>query len=67
MHQKAAALIYGIVSSHGFPDGNKLTALYLVELLVKRRGYEFIEDDMIVVETITSVAQGKTSYEELAV
>ena len=59
-------LVHGIVSNHGFADGNKRTALCLVELLVQRSGYEFIEDDEVVAETITSVARGELSYEELA-
>ena len=66
IHQKAAALLHGIISSHGFVDGNKRTALYLVELMVERSGYEFVEDDMVVVEVITSVARGETTYEDLA-
>lgn len=47
-------------------DGNKRTALYLVELMVQRSDYEFVEDDMEIVDTIKSVARGETSYEELA-
>ena len=59
-------MVHGIVSNHGFADGNKRTALYLVELLAQRSGYEFVEDDEVVADTITSVAQGETGYEELA-
>ena len=59
-------LVHGIVSNHGFADGNKRTALYLVELLVQRSDYDFIEDDEVVAETITSVARGEISYEDLA-
>lgn len=66
IHQKAAALLHGIVTNHGFSDGNKRTALYLVELLAERSGYEFVEDDMVIADTITSVAQGETGYDELA-
>ncbi|MDE0205152.1 MAG: type II toxin-antitoxin system death-on-curing family toxin [Candidatus Tectomicrobia bacterium] len=66
IYQKAAALLHGIVSNHGFVDGNKRTALYLVELMVQRSDYEFVEDDMEIVDTIKSVARGETSYEELA-
>ena len=54
------------MSNHGFADGNKRTALYLVELLAQRSGYEFVEDDEVVADTITSVARGETGYEELA-
>ena len=59
-------LVHGIVSNHGFADGNKRTALYLLELLVQRSGYEFVEDDEVVTETITSVARGDISHEDLA-
>ena len=55
-----------MVSNHGFSDGNKRTALYLVELLIQRSGYEFVADDEVVVETITSVARGEIGYEKLA-
>ena len=50
----------------GLLDGNKRTALYLVELLVQRSGYEFVEDDVVIADTITSVARGEMDYEELA-
>ena len=66
IHQKAAALVHGIVSNHGFTDGNKRTALFLVELLVQRSGYVFIENDDVVADTITSVARGEIGYEKLA-
>lgn len=65
-HQNAAALLYGIATSHGFSDGNKHTALYLFELLATRSSYKFVEDDMVVADLITSVAQGETGYNELA-
>ena len=58
--------MHGIVCNHGFADGNKRTALYLVELLVQRSGYEFVEDDEVIADTITDVARGETSYEVLA-
>ena len=66
IHQKAAALLHGIVTNHGFSDGNKRTAFYLVELLATRSGYEFVEDDTVAADLITGVAQGETGYDELA-
>ena len=36
IHQKAAALAHGVVCNQGFVDGNKRTALYLVELLARK-------------------------------
>ena len=58
--------MHGIVSNHGFADGNKRTALYLVELLVQRSGYEFVESDEVVADTVTAVARGELDYEDLA-
>ena len=65
IHEKAAALLHGVVCNHGFIDANKRTALYLVELLVQRSDYEFVETDEEVVETILAVAKGEMGYEEL--
>lgn len=52
--------------NRGFSDGNKRTALYLVELLVQRSGYAFREEDEAIADTFTSVARGETDYENLA-
>ena len=65
IHQKAAALLHGVVSNHGFVDGNKRTALYLIEVLVQRSNYDFIEGDEVVADVITDVARGDMGYEEL--
>jgi prophage maintenance system killer protein len=40
--------------------------LYLVELLVQRSGYEFVETDAEVVEIILTVARGEMGYAQLA-
>ena len=65
IHQKAAALVHAVVSNHGFADGNKRTALFLVELLVQRSGYSLEEDDDAVVEMLVAVARGDLGYDEL--
>ena len=66
IHEKAAALMHGLISNHGFVDGNKRTALYLVELLVQRSGYVFIEDDEAVVDMVVDVARGEVDDDDLA-
>ncbi len=66
LHEKAAALIHGVVSNHGFVDGNKRTALYLAILLIRRSGYQTRVNPEAMVEVITSVARGEISLEELA-
>ncbi|MDE0393922.1 MAG: type II toxin-antitoxin system death-on-curing family toxin [Gammaproteobacteria bacterium] len=66
IHQKAAALVHAIVTNHGFVDGNKRTALYLVELLAVRSGYRLSVEDLVVADIVTAVARGELGYEELA-
>lgn len=66
IHQKAAGLLHGIISNHGFTDGNKRTALYLVELWIQRIGFQFIETgDEEFIGIITSVAQADVHYDDL--
>lgn len=57
--------MHGVVRNHGFADGNKRTALYLVELMVQRSGYELAADDDEVTETLISVAHGEIGYERV--
>lgn len=38
--KKAAALVQSLASNHGFIDGNKRTALLMMNLLLLRSGYE---------------------------
>lgn len=60
IQRKAAALLHGIATSHGFLDANKRTAWLLTELLVERSGYMLAlrKDDAIddlVVNLVTGV------------
>ena len=66
IHEKAAALVEGVVRNHGFADANKRTSLYLVELLIQRSGYRLTAPDEDIVETIVAVADGRTAYPDLA-
>ena len=65
IHQKAAALLHGLVSNHGFTDGNKRTALLLVELLLRRSGYHLAADNRAFVDLIVGVADGSIPYDSL--
>ena len=47
-------------------DGNKRTALYLVELLAVRSGYRLAVEDLVVANVVTAVARGELGYQELA-
>jgi death-on-curing protein len=39
IEQKAAALVESLACHHGFVDGNKRTALFMMALLLRRSGY----------------------------
>lgn len=45
--RKAAALVQSVATNHGFYDGNKRTALILMQLLLIKSGYELhhLEED----------------------
>ncbi|WP_164555207.1 type II toxin-antitoxin system death-on-curing family toxin [Paracoccus haematequi] len=49
IHEKCAALLHGVASSHGFTDANKRTAWLVTFILIERSGYhlETLEDDRI--------------------
>ncbi|MDE2796700.1 MAG: Fic family protein, partial [Gemmatimonadota bacterium] len=66
IHEKAAALVHGIVTNHGFVDGNKRTALYLAELLAVRSGFRLAVEDLVVADAVTAVARGELGYDGLA-
>ena len=53
------------MADHGFVDGNKRTALYLVELLAVRSGYRLAVDDLLLADVITAVARRKMGYDPL--
>lgn len=59
-------MVHSVVSNHGFVDGNKRTALYLVELLVQSSGYLLDERDEAVVDMLIDVARGDVGYDDLA-
>lgn len=39
IHQKCAALLHGVATSHGFSDGNKRSAWACTFVLIQRSGY----------------------------
>ena len=61
-----AALVHGIVTNHGFVDGNKRTAIYLAEVLAAESGYRLTADDVVLADIVTDVARGELAYDALA-
>ena len=68
IYQKAAALVHGIITSHGFVDGNKRTALYLVQKLVdnsRNPRYVLVVSNEEIVGMFVSVANGNSGLWQL--
>ncbi|MEM9013436.1 MAG: type II toxin-antitoxin system death-on-curing family toxin [Pseudomonadota bacterium] len=66
IERKAAAILHGMVSNHGFVDGNKRTAWLLTEVLIFRSGYELtISPDEPIDELVVLVATGKIGFDDL--
>ena len=70
IHKKAAALAQSVCCNHGFADGNKRTAVLLVDLLLDRSGYRLHarrgEDLNVAVEdTMVLIADGVLSFPEI--
>ena len=65
IHAKAAALLHAVASNHGFADGNKRTAVYLVELLIRRSGYQLTASDRELVDIVVGVASGIVDKDDL--
>lgn len=62
----AAAYGYGIARNHPFVDGNKRTALVVMETFLGLHGYRFKSDNAEVAAMILELAAGAVTEEELA-
>lgn len=64
--QKAARYAYGIASNHPFVDGNKRTATAVMGAFLRLNGCRFKPRHGELLTTMTGVADGSVSFEELA-
>ena len=62
----AAAYGYGVALNHPFFDGNKRTALVVMELFLALNGYELKTDDASCLESFLSLAEDSLSEEGLS-
>ena len=62
----AAAYAYGLISNHGFVDGNKRTAWVAARLFLLDNGYRLSFDPFDAIRTIEGLASGQVSEAELA-
>jgi len=62
----AAAYAFGIAKNHPFVDGNKRTALVVLESFLDLNGYELTADDVQAVLIVLGVADSTISEADLA-
>ena len=65
MDRKAAALLDAVARYHDFVDGNKRTAVLLLELMLGRSGYRLGAGDDELEEMTVAVADGQVPLERL--
>lgn len=65
IYDKAAALVHSLIMNHPFLDGNKRTALYMLELLLKKSGYRSNASDLEIYDKFVLIADGTLGYEEI--
>lgn len=62
----AAAYGFGIAKNHPFVDGNKRTALVVMEAFLDLNGFDLTADDAACVVVLQAVADGTMTEEKLA-
>jgi len=66
IYKKAAALTHSLCRNHGFTDGNKRTALQVVELFLDHSGYKLVRMPNVELEnTFVRVAEGAMEFDAL--
>lgn len=66
VHDKAAALMHGLASSHPVVDGNKRVALATTLVFLRVNGYRLALDSAQRFEVTMRVAEGSVGVEELS-
>jgi death-on-curing protein len=62
----AAAYLYGLVTNHGYVDGNKRVAFAAAATFLVVNGAELTADEAAAYDTVIAVAAGRVGEEELA-
>lgn len=63
--KKAALLLYDLINSHVFLDGNKRTAFVSMETLLKANGKKLNMSDKDAIELVYKIANGKYNISDL--
>ena len=65
IEEKAARLCFGLVSNHGFVDGNKRVGTVAMLVTLKINGISMAYSDSELTELILNVAKHESGYEEI--
>ena len=63
---KAGALIHSLLRNHAFVDGNKRTSMFSAMTFLELNGYEFVSEQMEIVNFALKIENEKLSVEEIA-
>ncbi|WP_322857771.1 type II toxin-antitoxin system death-on-curing family toxin [Mycobacterium shigaense] len=66
IHEKAAALLYGLARNHPFVDANKRTAWAATSVFYQMNGYDIAMDDGAVVALVVDIAEGQLDVPNIA-
>ena len=68
LEEKAAALMHGVASSHGFSDGNKRTATAITLVMIGRSGHRIdLRDGERLDDVPVDLIEGRISQDDLIV
>lgn len=68
--KKAAALVHSLTLNHGFVDGNKRTAIYVLGILLGKSGYKLWFPDPNVMNTeieemVVAIADNRMAFDDV--
>lgn len=65
-HAQAATLLWGLVRSHAFVQGNKRTATAIAFFFLERAGYVITTTDDEILELVYGIDEGRMDVEDVA-
>ena len=66
LHEKAAAVCYGLVQNHGFIDGNKRIGVEVLRLILVMNGIEIVYTQSELITLGLSIARDEMDVEQVA-
>lgn len=63
---KTASLLHSLLRNHPFVDGNKRTAMFSAMTVLELNGYEFISEQMEIVDFALKIENEKLSVEQIS-